>query len=235
MLKTLSIIFAVLLFVTVCFAEEVHVVSEMWEDCTNEDGTGLYFEILREIFPEPEYQLKLEIVPYARSVAMVQNKAADLYVASYYAETEGVLYPGKEMFFDADKVVAVYLKGMSFSGQADLTGKTVGWMRGYAYDEYLDVEVKPYEIDNRENGLKMVQHGRLDYFLGAQSDVEKIDAELMEDLEVTHCLNLYLYYAFTDTEKGQELLRVYKEKYPELIESGKMKALFEKWDFDYLW
>jgi len=234
MKRFLMAVFVLLAF-SLSYGETIVVASDVWDGRVNEDHSGLYIDILEAVYANAGYTFEYQIVPYARSVAMVQNQAADLFVSSYYEEAEGVLYSAKEMFFDADVVVAVYPDNMEFSGQADLAGKTVGWMRGYAYDEYLDVEVKLYEIDNRENGLKMLQHGRLDYFLEAKSDIEAIDKSLLEGLDVTILLQLHLYYAFANNEKGQKLLQIYQERFPVLLESGEIRALYEKWGFDYLW
>lgn len=218
---------------TLIAQQEIIVASEEWEECTNADGTGLYWEILELVYPN--YEVKHKLVPYSRSVNLVKNKEADLFVASYYEETDGVLYPEKDMYFDADVVVAVYKKGSSLDGANSLDGKDVGWIRGYAYNDYFDVQMNEQLVNKRKQAINMLKNDRIDYFLDAKVEVENMDKSLLEGLEYKPVKNLYLYYAFADNEKGKELLNIFETNMEKAVKSGKIKQLFEKWEFDYLW
>lgn len=54
------------------------VATDEWSSYTNKDGTGYYFDVLRAIFPAPEYELDIKIVPYARSLSMVKDGSAQV-------------------------------------------------------------------------------------------------------------------------------------------------------------
>ena len=212
---------------------QIIVASEEWEDCTNVDGTGLYWDILELVYPN--HEIKHKLVPYSRSVFLVQNKKADLFVASYYKEAEGVLYPDKDLFFDADKVVAVYKKGTEFKGKKSLSGKKVAWIRGYSFDQYFAEKMKKYPLNKRTSAFNMLRYGRIDFFLDALVEMENMKSTLLEGLEYKIIKKLYLYFAFADNEKGKKLLKIYEKNMKKALRSGEIKRKFEKWQFDYLW
>ncbi len=237
-MQRLLVLLASLLFASSLNAGEikdVFAVSEEWEDCTNADGTGLYWDILREVYKLDGIELKHQNAPYARCAKMVQGKEADILVGCYYKEKEGMLYPAKEAFMDADKVVVLFKDGGSYTDQKSLEGKKVGWVRGYDYDKYLEVKVEKQEFGSREQGVKMVQAGRIDFLLDAAVDIEGLDEKLLAGVKVHDCMKLYLYYAFQDTERGKKLIGIYEKNLAKLKESGQLKELFEKYEFDWLW
>ncbi len=52
---------------------EITVVTEEWEDCTNKDLSGLYFDILREVFEPEGISLNIRFEPYARSLETIKS------------------------------------------------------------------------------------------------------------------------------------------------------------------
>ena len=213
---------------------EIRLASESWEDITNEDGSGLYWDIFRTVYEPLGISVAFDIVPYARSVKMVENKEADAAVGSYADEFEA-LFP--EWSFDKDIVVAVFKQGTveQWKGEASLKGR-LGWIRSYEYDQYLKEPHEFVEIDTRKSALKMLQIGRIDFFLDARTDIlaELAKGEVnREEFQIEILFKLDLYLAFADTERGRKLRTMFDERMAELVPSGKLKPLFEKWGFLY--
>jgi|GEM_PF-2794462 len=74
-----SIILVVLrIFSPLSYAQEIRVATDIWEGYSNRDGTGYYFDILREIYPSPEYVLKVSYVPFRRGLRMVETAREDV-------------------------------------------------------------------------------------------------------------------------------------------------------------
>lgn len=122
--------------------DTIFFVTEAWEEATNSDGTGIYWEMLRKIYNPKGIKIAFTIVPYERSIKMVQNKKADVAIGSYENEVENVIYP--KWHFDAD-IVTAFFKSKNipvWNGEKSMSGKKVVWVRGYAYDEYLKIPVK---------------------------------------------------------------------------------------------
>ncbi|MBN1412149.1 MAG: transporter substrate-binding domain-containing protein [Spirochaetales bacterium] len=196
-MKTPVILFVFLLIFPLTFAEktEIQIVTENWEDCTNEDETGLYFDILREVFT-PEYDLKITFMPYTQSVKKVQDKKADLFLGAYIGEVDKVIYP--KWHFAADDVTVVFLKShiKKWNGEKSLKGQKVAWIRGYSYDDYLDVKMKIYLQDKRDLAFNLLNKKRVDFFIDNIYDIQATMEEMNLDpdnyrTELIKFLNLY--------------------------------------------
>ena len=214
--------------------DTIRVSSEYWVDATNRDGSGLYWDIVRAVYEPAGVEVERRTVPYARSIREVMVTAkADAWVASYMDEVEGALYP--QWHFDADFVAAVYDPDRvgEVDGESSLRGHRVAWMRGYAYDDYLSVPVEATRVDDREGGLRMVQEGRIAFFIDAQVEV---DAALKATglgavLDSATVLQLPLYLGFDDTDRGRELRAIWDRRFPQLLKDGTISNLYRKWDW----
>ncbi|MBF0288153.1 MAG: transporter substrate-binding domain-containing protein [SAR324 cluster bacterium] len=211
----------------------IHVVSEEWEEATNKDGTGLYWDIFRAIYTPHSIKLTTQIVPYARSVTMVQQKKADVFVAAYKDEVNGVLY--SKWHFDVDNVSALFIKGKikEWKGPETLRGKRVGWIHKYKYDQYLSVKVEKREVKHRVQALSMLQKGRLDFFIDAVVDLEDElkNSKIADQFEMKAVMSLNLYMCFAQTKQGELLRDLFDQGMDKLLKSGELKALYDKWEW----
>jgi polar amino acid transport system substrate-binding protein len=216
---------------------ELIVSSEEWEGATQADGTGLYWDILRKVYEPVGVKVNWSIASYARSVALVKQNRADAWVGSYLDEESGIIYPASH--FDADDVSALFIKkaDQPWRGEASLEGKDVAWIKGYELHEYLDAKFNNRELINRDSVIQLLDLGRLDFFIDARPEIESHFGEVIAKdsrfaVETIKKLNLYL--GFANTLKGKRLAEIFDERFPELIKSGELKPLFEKWEFEYI-
>lgn len=216
---------------------KITIASEEWEGATHPDGTGLYWDIIRRVYEPEGIKLKLNITSYARAVALVKQKRADAWVGSYLDEEQGVVYPASH--FDADDVSALFIKkeNQPWEGETSLEGKNVAWIKGYELHEYLDAKFNNRELLNRDAVIEYLDDGRLDYFIDALPEIQTHFGEALEkdprfSVETIKKLNLYL--GFSNTAKGRALADIFDRRFPELIKSGELKALFDKWEFSYI-
>lgn len=211
----------------------VSVVTEEWEECTNADGTGLYFDILHAVFDPEKLKISFQIMPYTRAVDTVVSGKADIVVGAYADEIEGVIYP--EWYFDSDNVSALYMKSKFpvFKGEEELDGRRVAWIRGYGYEEYFDRDMTVVELDKRETALSMLLKDRIDIFLDALMDIEASLETIPADrnkLAVLPIMYMELYMCFADTPKGKQLAAIWDKNFAELVSNGSLLKLYEKWD-----
>jgi polar amino acid transport system substrate-binding protein len=214
----------------------ITVASEEWENNTNKDETGLYWDIIRKVYQMDNIQLKTRIVPYARSVHMVKVKKVDAWVASYIDEETFAIYP--KWHFDADIVSALFQKSKfpDWKGVQSLANKTVGWVRGYDYDQYIDVKMKIDELNSRDSAVGMLVKNRIDVLLDALVEIQnelkkkerlkKIGFDLNE-YRIEQLLQLNLYLAFTKDERGKKLMAIWDKNFEILLKNGSIKKLFE--------
>lgn len=222
---------------TLAKVDKIVVASEEWEGATNKDGTGLYWDIIKEVFQSEGVEVVFQIYPYERAVHMVETGEADAWCGSYADEEEFAIYP--KYHFDYDLVTALFLKKYEadWKGEESLKGKNVGWIRGYDYDQYLKVEMKSRELSNRSSALKLIAKERMDYFLDAQVEIESALAKNLIDkslITTKELLKLKLFLAFIKSPKGKELIKIWDRKIEEMIKSGRLKKIYAKHDYaDY--
>ncbi|MBN2468914.1 MAG: transporter substrate-binding domain-containing protein [Deltaproteobacteria bacterium] len=210
------------------------VASEEWEDATNKDGTGLYWDILRAVYEPLGIKLEYMIRSYNGAVNLAKSRKVDAAVGSYINEVDDVLYPSHS--FDQDVVAVVFKNGKcaQWQGRESLRGKTVAWIKGYSYEEYLKVPVVKHEFSEREDILRALENDRIDFFMDAQADIEpllengSIDAARYRMETV---MELDLYFIFADNERGMKFKEIFDEQFPALAASGELQKLLEKWNW----
>lgn len=217
-------------------AAEIHLVSDTWHGLTRKDGTGLYFDLIRAVYARRKIKLRITIYPYARTVQAVKDKRADAWVASFLHEKDFALYP--RWHFDRNVQQALFRKrpGYSFGGIDDLRDKRVAWLRDFGLDKYLSVPMKIVEVDTIQSAMQMLEAGRIDYFIGAQSDIAddiKARGADMRDFERAFVMHLGLYLAFANTPRGDELRRIWDEEMEGFHKSDAFKAIYKRAGFDY--
>lgn len=215
---------------------DIHLVSDTWHGLTRKDGTGLYFDLIRAVYARRKIELRITIYPYARTVQAVKDKRADAWVASFLHEKDFALYP--RWHFDRNVQQALFRKrpGYLFGGIADLRDKRVAWLRDFGLDRYLKVPMKIIEVDTIQSALQMLEAGRIDYFIGAQSDIaDDINSRGvdMRDVERAFVMHLGLYLAFADTARGEVLRRIWDEEMETFHKSDTFKAIYQRAGFDY--
>ncbi|OEE61823.1 hypothetical protein A1OO_12665 [Enterovibrio norvegicus FF-33] len=240
-LSTLAFLLFAITFSTTALAEknapkEIVIVSEAWEDATEKDGTGLYFDIMRKVFEPLGYKVKTLTTTYSRSIYLVQTQKMHAFLGSYIDEQEKVLYP--YWHFDAEQVSAVYKASVipKWTGEESLKGKTVGWVKGYDYNEYITTSVNVREVKSRRQGLTMVYSDRLDVLIDARSEIEEEFEQGYIDrnaFAVSNVTDLKLYPAFTNTTEGEELRMLYDQRFEVLLKSGELQAMFDEYEWDY--
>lgn len=220
-------------------AETIRFHSAAWQAYTNADGTGFAWDIVRAVYKPAGVTLDIDTMPYARAVNTVTNGRADAWVGSYADEVSAAVYP--DWHYDADRVDAVMTgdTAATWSGSPSLEGARVGWIRGYQMGKYLDVTVDANPVDDRTSALRMVDRGRIAYFLDPAIELDKAFAELPDGLETGDfarepVMNLKLYVAFAPTTRGRKFARIWDERFPELLADGRIAEIYDKHGFE-LW
>lgn len=106
----------------------------------------------------------------------------------------------------------------------------MAWLRDFGLDKYLKVPVKIVEVDTIHSAMQMLEAGRIDYFIGAQSDIAddiKARSVEMRDFELASVMHLGLYLAFANTPRGEALLRIWDEEMETFHRSDAFKAIYK--------
>ncbi len=222
----------------------IHVVYEEWAGFTNEDMTGVYWDVLKAVYEPVGIQVKAEAMPWKRAEHTVLWKEADAIVGDYYYQEKAgkdFLYPTWHISVE-DPIAAVFKKGAipdwEQQGLQSLAGKTVGWIRGYDFDtkDWFDVAVKKNEVNTILQGLKMLAAGRFEVFIDYRSTIkpegEKAGIDLEQDYEMkTIKLGDKLFLKFANTERSKQLITIFDERMSKLVTSGEIKQIYTKWGY----
>ena len=212
---------------------EIHLASDVWPEHTEADGTGLGWDILRRVYEPEDIQLKIHIVPYTRSIGLVQRGEADAWVGSYRNEVDGAYYP--RWHYDADQVSALSLTSTPVPTLATLGQYRLAWIRGYDYQDHLPNLKHFTEIQRRSGVLSMLELGHVDFYIDARTEVEDVlgTATDRSRYRMTPLVRLPLYLGFADTPRGRRLADIFDRRMTDLVASGELRPLFKRWKQPY--
>ncbi|ANF88528.1 ABC transporter substrate-binding protein [Pseudomonas antarctica] len=212
---------------------KVMLASEEWNNYTNKDGSGLAWDVLRQVFEPAGITLQTRTVPYTRSVGLAQRGEVDGWVGAYRDEARGVLYP--HWHFDADHLYALGLATAPTPSLATLGNYRLAWVRGYRYEAYLPNLHHFNQIERRDGILPMLQHARVDFYIDSLTEAKHVLSQSDEpsQFKLTHIAELPLYVGFADTERGRALMAVYDRRMAALVKNGELKPIFERWKQPY--
>ncbi len=213
---------------------EIILASEEWANATNRDGTGLYWDIFRAVYEPVGIKTKFIIRSYKGSVSLVKKNQVDAAVGIYPEEIKGALF--SKYPFVKDYVLVLFKKNKlsQWNGQETLKNKKIGWIKGYSYDDYLEVPVIKKEFNRRESILRRLDNDQLDFFMDTRNDVESVLNKGIIDVTrytVETVLELERYLVFANNKKGQELKKIFDHRFPQLVKSGEIEKLFAKWNW----
>lgn len=138
---------------------------------------GLAWDILRESFHSMGYTVKLRLYPWKRAFNMTKNGDIDiLYPTSKTKEREEFFNFSKESVYFVDFVVYTRKsESMNWNGISSLNGMKIGQMNGWNYgDQWTSsMAIKKHDIRNILEGFKMLDKGRIDGFVGYESNFDR--------------------------------------------------------------
>lgn len=211
----------------------INLVTEQWPGHTNSDGTGLAFDLLRKVYEPAGIELHYRIVPYTRSIGLVQRGEADAFVGAYANEVPRVFFP--RWHYDADQISALSLIDKPVPTLETLGRYRLSWARGYSYEKYLPNVREFREVHRRGGILAMLDRGHADFFIDASTEVEDVlaEADSPQGYRITPLTRLPLYLGFVDDAHGRELAAIYDRRLQALVRSGALRPLFKRWDAPY--
>lgn len=214
--------------------QQIRLASEVWEDYTHADGSGLAWDILRQVFEPEGVELVIQSVPYTRSIGLVQRGEVDAWVGSYRNEVDqGVFYP--RWHYDVDLIAALGRAERPVPTLDSLGGFRLVWMRGYEYQRYLPNLRHYQEIQRRSGILAMLDYGHADFFIDASLEVEEVlrGATDPTAYRITELTRLPVYLGFADNPRGRALAELYDRRMALLVERGSLRPLFARWRQPY--
>ena len=162
-------------------AEDIVVATDVWEGYTSKDERGYYIDLLKAIFPAPEYSLKFEFVPFKRSLRMLESAEADILLGAYPEDVPAEQLAKYPTNVDSISVVVGKELAGNWKGLESLAGKVVVAKNAYGFDRYFKMPIKYSEKDKLKSMLQMLKRGRVDAVLDYKKDIKLIWSPLQLD------------------------------------------------------
>ena len=215
-----------LLLVLPVRADTLHVYCDDWPGFCQRDGKGVYLDLVRAIYEPEGYVVKPHLVPYKRALAVVAQKGGDMAMGVYRGEVAGVHQPDSPD--SADYVTVVMQKRWlpQWTGEASLKEQEVLWLRGWAFDKYIPVTMRWYEIDNHTTALQLLLKGRYRYYLTDGALYPK--GALPSELAQVFLRWIPTYPIFADNEKGRQLHGLWDPGMHTLIRQGTLARIYRE-------
>lgn len=126
---------------------------------------GIFIDLLRDLAFESDAKLVPIVVPFARARAMLISSEVDMMFAYDSNQLQRIAPPLASL--GEDDLLLVGRRNIRFQTLAELSGRTVGHLRGAEYDPalYIEPDITRYETNNYEQGLHMLMLNRIDAFV----------------------------------------------------------------------
>lgn len=219
-------------------AETIRWVTESWQNYTNEDGSGLYNDILRAVFAE--YQLETVYIPWKRALLEVKNGSADITGATSavngYSSSH---YP----ILSAPTSILYKKSDVNYTNLASLENYVGVWAGPYEDELFQGIDksfFNGFSVQERDTAYKLLLSGRADYFLDtralqqawlASQELTSAGKFKAEDYVIVNVSRLNLYMIFTDNERGGKLKEIFDHGIDKLKQQGELRKIYEKYQF----
>lgn len=212
---------------------DILLVSEHWIGYTETDGTGLGWDLMREIFEPAGVKVEQRIEPYTRAVGLVQRGEADAWIAAYKDEVGGTLY--SKWHYDNDEIYTLSLASNPLPSLQTLGKYRLAWVRGYEFQHYLPNVMHFNEVARRDHILPMLEYGRADLYIDSKPEMDFILAQSNDPqrYRLTYLTVIPLYLSFADTPRGHALRDLFDVRMGDLVGSGKLRPIFARWKHPY--
>ena len=205
--------------------KNVIIVSDSWPNFVNAEEEGYYMHVLREVYPDNQYRLILQIMPYSRALKMTQSNQAHIVLgiwANEHPPQQTSKYPVEIDLIDA----VVRKKQMLVQGPMGMNGLRVMSRVGYAFDELLDKPASYVEHADMTAMLNMLLNGRTDVILGFKTKILEDFNNLNTPAElkfVEDVLSEFVVFGFCSSTQCDQLRTRFDTRYEQLHRDGFIK------------
>jgi len=216
---------------------EVVSVGPAWDSFTNRDGSGLYHEVLREVFSLFGVSVRHEYMPTDRGDEMVRTGQADMMTCDDRAQAPLVAgrYPmftnDFHVFFSKSRITA-------WDGPESLRDKEVVSQLAYYHEWDFPVPVRIRQMPSGVKCLDMVLLGRSDFYA---DDISFIETSIKntglsfdrEAYDIRRAGTRSYFPLFNKSPRGKKVRQMYEAGMVILHKAGKLKPIYDKWGHRY--
>lgn len=217
--------------------DEIISASPSWKTFTNKDGSGLYHEILKEIFTLYNIPVRHEYATSGRAEELVRLNIADMKTCNDIVLPALIMarYPMYEndfyVFFKKERIGP-------WRGSKTLTDKEILIQPGYYTESNFNAPVRIKEVMTSTQALSMILLGRSDFYVDDRTLIEQAIKDTtisfnMADYDIQKAGRRLYYPLFNATERGKAIMKLYEDGILQLHKNGKLKPIYDKWGYSY--
>lgn len=216
---------------------EVVSTSPSWETFTNSDGTGLYHDILNEVFALYGIPVRHEYAKSIRSVELVMSNEADMMTCS--GTNKPTLVKARYPMYESAFYVFYKKERIGpWQGIESLRDKEILSQATYYDATDFSVPVNVKSVVDGAQALGMIVLDRSDFYVDdivliRQSMEESAVPFQMDDYAIERAGTRPYMPLFNTSERGKAIMKLYDEGIFKLHQAGKLKAIYEKWGHPY--
>lgn len=203
------------------------IATQEWADYANKDGSGYYFALLERVFPG--YQHSVTFMPYARSLAMLEQQQVDLVFGASEGDFDNARCGSFLVEVDRSDMLTSQALAATYHSPQDLNGKFVVSRIGYDWQELLPAGTRYKEFASLEQMIKLLKVGRVDAVLEYRDEIEQALLKLGDDYQhlvmVTNVVEYGSTFCFAANKRGEYLQQQFDRVMSQMIQSGELRAL----------
>ena len=214
------------------------IATPVWENQTNADGTGLFFDLLHAVYEPAGITLKISIAPIKRSCKMLENKEIDASVG-FYSDTVGEIigwdfYQTPKHPIITENFCAVFKKSKQARWRypESLSNARICWIEGYDLKDRIPVPITYQKAATQKQAWHLLQTDRIDYYVDARSDSLSAAKQYSINLEDYQFGSMWvdkMYIPFAKTERGAYFMTVFDQRMEQLWGNGQLAQIYAKW------
>lgn len=188
---------------------------------TNSNGSGTYWDMMNAIFSS-DYQLNFIAASPSEFARYIADKGADIYIGTNLEQPQGLIVTSQHI----DIRYAIYLLHQQAAFDLNLLPTLIVAAKR---DGYLQSALKQsnglYQVDSIENITKLIENQRVDAALSYSYNLSLSDPKnRLKTLKLQPEMKVYA--GFNNEGVGQQLAKVFEQRFPVLINDGTIASTF---------
>jgi len=203
-------------------SKKIIVGADTWQGYTNTDGTGVYLELLYEIYGKENVSIQFD--SYQRTREAFENNKIDIMVGVFREDVNRAIFPNWHLDKESPLTAFYKTEHLTIKHLEDFSALSASWRRGYGFDRFLPEVENIYLVNEIKNGFKMLMNDRIDTFIDYPYNLPDEYKSQLSSFQIMPARPIYL--AFAKNIYGKSLAKHYDEKMPLLRASGKLKSIY---------
>ena len=198
--------------------------ADDWPDYAAVDGSGIYFTLIKEIFPD--YKIDYKIKPLNETFNDFKQQKLDIVVGAYKHELNKALYP--QWFLDTEYPLLAFYnkKSPNITSASDLISLKPAWLSTYDFAKLIPGKLAPIKVSSVDAGFDLITHNKADFFIDYPYNIPKKLLNKLDSIEILPPQHVYA--AFQHNQNGRKLAREFDLKMASLRSTGRLAHLFDK-------